>query len=419
MEQERRQCTRIRPTQLVYLELGADNGGMVRDISETGIGFFAMSPLAGGEKIKYIFKPDGVRRLEGKAEVAWADVTGKVGGLRFLDVSDEFRGGLHSWLRGNRALADPEGQHAPPAATSMDRAEQPTREPFKEPLKPATEGQSKTLRVAAMRLAAESPAPARKHEPEPRKPQDGPVLSYSVNEIVSREAQLPIPTIVELASEASQPRDSNPLRAAGAMFVVMLLVLLFLFRQGAGDGLIWLGKKIAGAPSALPIQQSDGQIQRPGPMADNSKADTHKEQEGGVAKKSDLPPSSTTVPEHLVASAQTSPPSAAADSLSSTPGAVKQAKGQGGSHPRAIRPQVVTEDKADSVRSLWAEVARGETSAEIALADMYVRGDKVPKNCAQARVLLGAAAKRGNEIAVRKLIDLDSQGGGCSRSAPQ
>ncbi len=367
MEQERRQWTRTRPTQLMYVELGTDNGGMVLDISETGIGFCAVSAVAGGEKITFVFTADGERRLKGSAESAWTDVTGKIGGLRFLEVSDEFRRELHNWLRGNTVPVGSVTQHVAAATTPKERMGQPPRGPLRELLKPAEEGQSKTLRANAMRIAA----------------------------------------------------DANVLRVAGAMFVVMLVMILFLFRQGVGEGLVWLGKKIAGEPRALPIQLSDGQVQRPSPMADTSKVDTHKEQESGVVKKSVLAPLSTTVPGHIVAPARTAQPTATGKFLGGMRPAVKKGNSEAGSHPGPIRPKVVREDKAETVRLLWAEVTRGEISAEVTLADMYVHGDRVPRNCAQARVLLSAAAKRGNEIAVRKLIDLDSEGGGCSSSAPQ
>jgi hypothetical protein len=421
MEQERRQWTRIRPTQLVYVEMGTDNGGMVRDISETGIGFCAVSPVAVGEKITFVFTPDGERQLEGNAELAWTDVTGKVGGLRFLEVSDEFGGELHSWLRRNTVPVGSVAQHALAAATPMDRMEQPPRETPRELLKPAKEGQFKTLRCNAMRIAVDAAAPVKKKEPAPRKSVDTPVLSYAVSEIISREVKprLPKPAIVEHAREASRRGATNVVRAAGAMFVVMLLGILFLFRQGAGDSLVWLGRKISGEPRTLPIQQSDGQVQTPSPMADTSKVDTHREQESGVVKKSVLAPLSTTVPGHIVAPARTSQPSATGEFLSGKLGAVKKGSSRAGSHPEAIRPKVVTEDKAETVRLLWAGVARGEISTAVALADMYAHGDSVPKNCMQARVLLSVAAKKGNKIAVRKLIDLDSEGGGCNNSAPQ
>src|SRR6202521_5880454 len=189
MEQERRQWSRIRPTQLVYIELGTDNGGMVRDISESGIGFCVVSPVAVGEKITFVFPQHGARQLEGMAELIWRDVSGKVGGLRFLEVSDEFRRELHSWLRGNSVPVASVAQHAPAAATPMDRMEQPPRETRRELLKPAIEGQFKTLRANAMRIAVDAAAPVKMKEPAPRKSAANPVLSYGVSEIISREAK--------------------------------------------------------------------------------------------------------------------------------------------------------------------------------------------------------------------------------------
>jgi PilZ domain-containing protein len=421
MERERRQSTRIRPTQLVYVELGADNGGMVRDISETGIGFCAVRAVAELEEITFVFRLEGERRLEGNAELAWMDVAGKVGGLRFLKVSDEFRGQLYSWLRRNSVPAGSVTHHVPTAATPMERIEQPAREPVRQLLKPVTEGQSKALRVDAMRIATDAAAPAKKKEPSPRRPLNAPVLSYAGSEIISPEVKprLSKPAVVEQARESARHGIANVLHAAVAMLVVMLLMILFLSRQEAGDGLIWLGKKIAGEPRVLPIQQSDEQVQTPSPIPDTSTVGTPKEQENGGMKETVLAPLSTTVPGHIAAPARTSPPVATGEFPSSALAAAKNGNSEAGSHPEAIQPKVVTEDKAEVVQLLWADVARGEISAEVALADMYVRGDGVPKNCAQARVLLSAAAKKGNVIAVRKLIDLDSEGGGCGNSSPQ
>ncbi len=411
MEQERRRFTRIKPTQLVYVELGADNGGMVRDISENGIGFCSVSAVGDVEEVTFVLTMNGEHRLEGSAETAWTDASGKVGGLRFLEVSEEFRRHLHSWLRRNSAAVGSVKQHVPTAATPMERMEQPPREPLRQLLKPVTEGQSKALRVNAMRIAADAAAPAKKKEPSPRRPRNAPVLSYAGSEIIPPEVkpQLSRPEIVEQARESARHGNANVSRVVGAMLVVILLMILFLFPQEAGEGLIWLGKKIAGGPRALPIQQSDEQVKTQSPIADASRVDTHKEQESGVSKKSVLDPLSTAVPGDIVAPARTSQPSATGELISSKQGLVRNGNSEAGSHPEAIRSKDVTEDKAEAVRLLWAEVARGEISAEVALADMYVHGDGVPKNCAQAWVLLSAAAKRGNVIAVRKLINLESK----------
>jgi TPR repeat protein len=68
--------------------------------------------------------------------------------------------------------------------------------------------------------------------------------------------------------------------------------------------------------------------------------------------------------------------------------------------------RVVVED----VPSLWTSVENGDTRAEVILANRYVRGEGVPQSCAQARVLLEAAVKRGSTEAKQKLDDLGQAG---------
>jgi TPR repeat protein len=62
------------------------------------------------------------------------------------------------------------------------------------------------------------------------------------------------------------------------------------------------------------------------------------------------------------------------------------------------------------VPSLWTSVESGDTRAEVALAGRYVRGEGVPQSCAQARVLLEAAVKRGSAEAKQKLDELAQAG---------
>ena len=46
-------------------------------------------------------------------------------------------------------------------------------------------------------------------------------------------------------------------------------------------------------------------------------------------------------------------------------------------------------------------------TAETTLANLYVRGEGVPKSCDQARSLLSAASDRGSIEAKRKLAELN------------
>lgn len=60
---------------------------------------------------------------------------------------------------------------------------------------------------------------------------------------------------------------------------------------------------------------------------------------------------------------------------------------------------------------LWTMVQAGNSAAAAALAELYIKGDGVPQNCAQARVLLLVASEKRNAGAIKRLANLDN--GGC------
>lgn len=59
---------------------------------------------------------------------------------------------------------------------------------------------------------------------------------------------------------------------------------------------------------------------------------------------------------------------------------------------------------------LWKSVGKNNVPAVLLLADLYARGDGVPRSCDQARILLNAALKRGSTEAGLKLRELQSTG---------
>jgi TPR repeat protein len=65
----------------------------------------------------------------------------------------------------------------------------------------------------------------------------------------------------------------------------------------------------------------------------------------------------------------------------------------------------------------WEAVRDGNVPAEVALANLYLRGDGVPKDCEQARALLDAAASLGDPGAPRVIASMPSYG--CESSAKQ
>jgi PilZ domain len=97
MPHERRLNTRKPLDQLAYLSLPPNNGGIVLDVSEGGLGFHAIAPVDASGPIEFKFEIDSDRKITAAGELAWKDSTGKSGGLRFTQLADETRLQIRQW----------------------------------------------------------------------------------------------------------------------------------------------------------------------------------------------------------------------------------------------------------------------------------------------------------------------------------
>jgi len=70
----------------------------------------------------------------------------------------------------------------------------------------------------------------------------------------------------------------------------------------------------------------------------------------------------------------------------------------------------VARDSREAAQWLWKAVGKGNLAAAMALSDLYLKGDGVPKSCDQARLLLDAAAKKGKAWAGERLRNLQAFG---------
>ena len=59
---------------------------------------------------------------------------------------------------------------------------------------------------------------------------------------------------------------------------------------------------------------------------------------------------------------------------------------------------------------LWKATSRGNPDAPVRLADMYIKGNGVPRSCEQALVLLRSAATKENAPARNRLAALYANG---------
>src|SRR5258708_21789546 len=117
-----KEFTQKKPLQLVYLELGVGNGGMLLSISEEGFRFRAVSPVRENTTMPFAFSLDGRNHLDGTGTVEWIEEDGKSGGMRFTEVSSEFQSALGAWLNSDSSH-HPGREATPAAATPLDTME--------------------------------------------------------------------------------------------------------------------------------------------------------------------------------------------------------------------------------------------------------------------------------------------------------
>lgn len=83
---------------LAYVTLGPDNGGILRDVSETGLAIQSVRPLAPDESVALRFELLRPKvRIEGSARVVWTDSTAQAG-LQLVEISARCKRLLKQWL---------------------------------------------------------------------------------------------------------------------------------------------------------------------------------------------------------------------------------------------------------------------------------------------------------------------------------
>jgi PilZ domain len=500
---ERRRSRRRKPAHLVYLEFGRENGGMVKDVSEDGMRFHLINPVAVGQSLHFAVNIDATRRLEGQASMVWTDAGGKSGGMSFSDISAESRETLLAWLAeiDSPLSADPvaPSRLAPvpvtpepiapvppapgPVASSPDASPvaSPPISPI--PVAPApvpprvmspvsTEIPVEASARAAANLSSEistesfeASRPVTREDwiraarenvvPGERtiRPLAAMMIATGAATAAEEKVQLVLPPTHQELKPAEgtkfekiaervdplreflrQPFDDNafahaPVEEDGATLdepprnrwstsrVVMVLALAAIcgaaaafaaiaYRQTVGESIIELGEKISGEPRSHAGGDPDQRLAEPSPAVnsptDSTSPETKRPAGSGDGNSNASPLSPTTQPASPPRTApitQTHP-----QSLPQSP--IPQTELAAG---REIVPGK-TKRSPEDVASLWLAVQNGDATAEVQLANRYLTGDGVEKNCDQGRVLLQAAAKRGNELATKRLAEIADTG---------
>jgi len=358
MIQEKRQALRKRIGRLLYAELGPDNGSILLDISEQGCSFQAIAPVR-EPQVRYTISVGDGRKVTGEARVAWVDATAKIGGLRFLSDSPELQDQIRSWME----------LPAPPLS-SFRAGEERDSEAKRRRKKLREEAQAQ---AGAVRTGQSTQFSARSD----RMPTPAAVRGAAPQSSIT-SAQVQATNRAVLQTPARNRTKIGP--AFATMALAAILFTIVAYHQDLGRMVMGLGASIAGETQKPPATPPDATSE---PASSNAAAPA------GVPDPSGQ---SRSIESESVSSKEQLTP------VADGPGPIQK--------PAASTNVNLTED----VPSLWALVEGGDTRAELTLADRYIRGEGVTQSCAQARVLLEAAVKRGSTEAKQKLNDLPQAG---------
>ncbi len=454
-----------KPQQLVYVELGPHNGGMMLGICEVGLTFRAVAPLRADGPIAFTFALDGKSRLQGVGEIAWAEEDGKTGGLKFTDVSAEFRAALRAWLTGESASKTVGREVTPAVALPLDSIEKiksHIREGNIEEIKagvvaPPSEEKRIQEKPAAKTLLPPALVETRSTEPPsllpklrlpsaPLAPAPAPAAvsvqtSTAPETATSADPELPQPDLVPEAPAfpplqepqkeypplpglhqpyahvpppgeiVEEPPRLNRAAAAGIIslaLAVILVALVLSFRREVGETLIRLGEALSGEDRSAVLLDS-----KPAPASPSS-APAPTEPRPAAAKTDS---SATTVDTNKSTPSPNSavPESPAAASIQRIEDLPAPPDGGSGQKEfdqarNILKGNHRQRDISVAVDLLWTGVRKGFVPAEVTLADLYARGDGVERSCEQARVLLDAAVRKGSPEGRRRLAQLRQQG---------
>jgi len=205
MEVGHQDFTRKKPDQLVYLELGAGNGGMLLSISEDGFRFRAVSPVRSNGTMPFAFSLDGRHRLEGNGTVEWLEEDGKSGGMRFTEVSEEFQATLNGWLASDSSHQSGGREVTPAAAAQLD-----TMEKIRQELRSGYPVRPRPAEQESRSAVSEPPVSDAKIEPKTPDRKAKPLFSErKTEEQESPAASRPFPLPARNAPEKEKPETAS------------------------------------------------------------------------------------------------------------------------------------------------------------------------------------------------------------------
>ena len=363
MNANRRMQERKQPERMVFCKLGGEESGSILNLSENGLCFESITPIEEKDLLQLHLSVDLNSAIEATGQMAWIDSAKRTLGLRFLELSAPAREQIRAWLSDTSTPSSGRKGNATEKPEIWQEMSVPTVQlvPI-ERHRAQTSGQfllgvllgfgiGAVVIVTIFRYAGGT------------KPSSSARTTASSNRAAqssTEQTQTPVGRPISPSASISEPTDTKPLATEPAAVQTVSVA----------------------APTRSPRRQ--------GPQTARASSTDEKTRTSS--------PSATPQPvkaeQPLEASQAAVAPAPAASMAHSSSGQVQQ--------PKKVSATPL---------QLWSALQAGNIKAAVALADLYIRGEGVPVNCEQARILLLIASKKNNAEASKKLQELDK--GGC------
>lgn len=470
MDQNRRRFLRKVPNDLAFIQIERDEVGKVLNVSEGGLSFSSVTPVPRNLPVYFWFSFNLKDRIEAMGEVAWTDLSRTVGGLRFTQLSPGSREQIQKWLsrlrteeapraapkevevveeaeiRARQALVPQLVSAASTASTPM-RANEPVAEPI--PIKTRERKGGAADRVARFVSKARAYRPNISFQDKSTEDPNGaqppalamappapPPLTGELVEPPKTRPSRPMFSLETGATPSPEPTDSkfSSLSFKGIESLVELVPLqryLSAKKRQLLCGVI-LGICMSAAVMLLILKfwnyRAHAATIKPA-VTDSSGLRNNLPPEPPSTSSA---PVAAAKPNYPVAGVFSEPAPIVFKNKKATPGlakgqaadpfwdkpsrtvAAKTAKQSDGASAPSSSSVAPTGNKKSGMtpNQLWSEVQAGNSKAAVELAELYIKGEGVPQNCKQARVLLLVASEKRNTAAIKRLQQLD-KGAAC------
>ncbi len=231
---DRRLQMRATPASCAYTVLDDINGGMVLNISETGMAVAADDPLAVANYLPHIrFRlPNVAQRIKVSAQVVWLAESKKTVGIRFVDLSAETRNQIANWIASENPSPELESLSPAPVQNLLPAVRKsPSEEPMGRVVAEEDQPSAPELIARAASLPFELVTPEVQDASPPPFVEDLPIkLHREASALVvgpqirTRKAK-PSANRIDNSPSRSYVLELSPLHVAAAIFLFAVISL--------------------------------------------------------------------------------------------------------------------------------------------------------------------------------------------------